>query len=628
MSAFFTYTVPLLGELRARTDPGISVVRQANSASDRLQARIANAEPAGGSHVSLTDPASLTPLFSGVALVTSQAYQKPDLAWDITVTDFRWLLNRRRPIASYTDVPAHEVVLDLFDRFTSGFTTDNLDLSLPTITITFDGSMMLSDALTAICNLVTAGGVSGVPTGFTCGWMLDVRDLHLGFDTGAFPVLDEFDGDGVTDTFVLTYPLILTPGSGTLGVGYVTYDAGAGPVNETLSFVGGGGTWQYDNGGPNTIQRVTGAPAVGVKNIQMIYSTDSPLEVVTDSSTTLLHEPEPSLTKDWTQVRNRWYVRGVPTTLRTGSPIAATTLFLNDSSMFVSGCKVRIGEDVRTVDTVYNGSFEGADPSLAQITLTAGTSKAYATGTAIRLWIEVNDTAAQADLAAREGGDGIHEDMLTFSDWTISPDVEDSGPFPHTRAEAEIASLTARAQGACDAWAWPKESLSYATRDVNTRVGLMVTFNLVDPPIVGTFKIQSYIVDQIQINKKLYPRFQVKAAPFKFTFEDFMRKAVLGDSGGGSGTSGAGFGGSGSSGGGGGSAGAPEYRNEVPVGAVNGVNTLFTVAHAMRPGSLTVSIKGVKQKTPTHFSETTSTTFTMVTAPWSGAEITVDYLGY
>lgn len=85
-------------------------------------------------------------------------------------------------------------------------------------------------------------------------------------------VTDHFSGNGVTTTFPLTFQLVLA--GGVLGRGYVTYNNGGGPVNETLSYVGGGGTWEYDPS-VDTIHRATGAPVIGVNNIEIIYSTMS-----------------------------------------------------------------------------------------------------------------------------------------------------------------------------------------------------------------------------------------------------------------------------------------------------------------------------------------------------------------
>lgn len=67
--------------------------------------------------------------------------------------------------------------------------------------------------------------------------------------------------------------------------------------------------------------------------------------------------------------------------------------------------------------------------------------------------------------------------------------------------------------------------------------------------------------------------------------------------------------------------------DETPAGTVNGSTTAFTTARAYIAGSLQVFINGVKQKSGTHFTETTpaSGIFTMGDAPLTGDDIMVNY---
>jgi hypothetical protein len=65
--------------------------------------------------------------------------------------------------------------------------------------------------------------------------------------------------------------------------------------------------------------------------------------------------------------------------------------------------------------------------------------------------------------------------------------------------------------------------------------------------------------------------------------------------------------------------------DETPAGTVNGSTVIFTTARPYIPGSLAVYINGVKQKRGVHFTETTSTTFTMGDAPLAGDDVMVDY---
>jgi hypothetical protein len=67
--------------------------------------------------------------------------------------------------------------------------------------------------------------------------------------------------------------------------------------------------------------------------------------------------------------------------------------------------------------------------------------------------------------------------------------------------------------------------------------------------------------------------------------------------------------------------------DEVPVGTVNGSNTVFTAARAYVGDSLEVWVGGVKQQRGVHFTETSPTagTFTMSDAPITGDNILISY---
>lgn len=65
--------------------------------------------------------------------------------------------------------------------------------------------------------------------------------------------------------------------------------------------------------------------------------------------------------------------------------------------------------------------------------------------------------------------------------------------------------------------------------------------------------------------------------------------------------------------------------DEIPTGAVNGVNALFTVSEAYLTTSLKVYLNGIRQTKPTDYTETSATTFTFVTPPTTGDLVRVDY---
>jgi hypothetical protein len=70
------------------------------------------------------------------------------------------------------------------------------------------------------------------------------------------------------------------------------------------------------------------------------------------------------------------------------------------------------------------------------------------------------------------------------------------------------------------------------------------------------------------------------------------------------------------------------HRDEVPAGAMNGSNTVYTTSAAYIAGQLSVYLNGLRQRAAGNdYSETTSTTFTMVQPPHAGDVLTVDFVG-
>lgn len=97
--------------------------------------------------------------FAGQVQAVEQAYegQIDQLVWTITALDHTWALNRRRPFGTFTDVSASTVVATLMTRFApTGFTATKIQAGLPNVTITLDGSLTFTEALSAVANLIGA----------------------------------------------------------------------------------------------------------------------------------------------------------------------------------------------------------------------------------------------------------------------------------------------------------------------------------------------------------------------------------------------------------------------------------------------------------------------------------------
>lgn len=433
-----------------------------------------------------------------------------------------------------------------------------------------------------------------------------------------------------TNLFALKHDLVLSPITGLIGPGYVSYNNGLGSFNEPITATGGGGSWTYDSI-TNSITRELGPPVTGVNNIVFKYWTGVGVAQLDLNDTLLIRDPPPSKTIELSQVRNRIHVLGVGTTTRTYAFAGPGGVATEKSDMFLIGGKVRIGEDVYTISTL------SYDPTNPYIIFTTSMLRDYPPGTEVRTYHVFDDVPAQEMLAEREdegNGDGIHETTLSFTGWLISSTIYDVPAG--TRAAAESNALASRGIVELATWAWPVESLTFATRDVNIKSGAMITWDLLDPPIVGVFKVQSVSIDQIDLMYEdqlvaYEPRFTCKASMVRFEFSDLLRKVLISDSGGGGNSSSSGFGGSGGGTGGGGGGGTtliPEFWGEVPAGAVDGVNDIFTLPHAYRPGNLAVYENGVRQVIGQDFTETSDSSFTMVNPPKAGGRIVTDSRGY
>ncbi len=170
-----------------------------------------------------------------------------------------------------------------------------------------------------------------------------------------------------TSTFELTHVLVLSPVTGLIGLGYVTYNNGFGPLNEPITAPAGGGVWTYDSI-TNSITRTTGPPARssdGLKNVAFVYFTGGGIEVVDLDSSLLLQDPPPTKTIEGSQIRNCVMVLGVGTALRIGAGLGSATLYVTEASMFKVGSQVRVGADLYTLTSI---TYDTAGPNLTTMT--------------------------------------------------------------------------------------------------------------------------------------------------------------------------------------------------------------------------------------------------------------------
>jgi hypothetical protein len=142
------------------------------------------------------------------------------------------------------------------------------------------------------------------------------------------------------------------------------------------------------------------------------------------------------------------------------------------------------------------------EPHLTGVT---GLIAALPLGETINLFVQVDDTDAQARMAALVGGDGIHEEHIN---------------------DARLSQTEALARGQAKIWELrdPIETLRYTTRDKTTRAGRTVTISLGPPTLIsGTFLIQQVTMTQFDPLNRLFPLCAVVASSRRESFDALLR---------------------------------------------------------------------------------------------------------
>lgn len=159
------------------------------------------------------------------------------------------------------------------------------------------------------------------------------------------------------------------------------------------------------------------------------------------------------------------------------------------------------GPGALTATIAYNASITVA-PALTGV---AGITRTLIDGEEIYLLIVRDALAAQAALAAIEGGDGVIEHFIQ-----------------DRRLSAAGATATADAELAL--FATPEIRVTYTTRDPKTRSGKVIAINLPAPTnLTGDFLIQRVQLSRFHI-PALAPLRTVQASSTRFSFDDVLRR--------------------------------------------------------------------------------------------------------
>ncbi|HXU05226.1 MAG TPA: hypothetical protein VN903_29910 [Polyangia bacterium] len=159
------------------------------------------------------------------------------------------------------------------------------------------------------------------------------------------------------------------------------------------------------------------------------------------------------------------------------------------------------GAGAITAAVNYNSTVTGA-PMLIGV---GGLGTALILGAPVNIWVQVDDTAAQAALAARVGGSGIVEQLI----------------IDERRGEPSLLAL-------CNAdlalYGRPIVTIRYTTFDLNSRAGRPVRVHLAQPAIDQTLTIQDVTIATSDGTGP--PRLTVTASSIRTSLEDLLRRMV------------------------------------------------------------------------------------------------------
>lgn len=157
----FQYTLLTRGE-DIRRMPGITIRDVLNNVPNTCSFQVDGDSnvPLVGEKIEIIDTFdSDRLLFAGIVMTVEQVYedQITQLAWNVTCVDFTWLLNRRRPVGTYTAVSATDIVKDLIAKYAPTFTTEFVQTDLARLSMFFDGSQDFTTCLNRIAETLGGG---------------------------------------------------------------------------------------------------------------------------------------------------------------------------------------------------------------------------------------------------------------------------------------------------------------------------------------------------------------------------------------------------------------------------------------------------------------------------------------
>jgi hypothetical protein len=170
---------------------GLTIRDLLNEAPNTATLTIDSPAPTSGQALRITINSD-TPrlLFNGTIQTDDLTYEgKPtQLAYPCTAIDDTARLNKRRPFGTWTNISATTIAQSLVTNFAPGFTSTGVAASLPTVTITFDGSTSFMGCLMQLATLI--GGYCNAVDGVVYLFLSDATDLPDPIQSG-YPFCDE-----------------------------------------------------------------------------------------------------------------------------------------------------------------------------------------------------------------------------------------------------------------------------------------------------------------------------------------------------------------------------------------------------------------------------------------------------
>jgi len=240
-------------------------------------------------------------------------------------------------------------------------------------------------------------------------------------------------------------------------------------------------------------------------------SLPQPVDVTDADTTYLLRDTAPSVSVDASQIRNRITVIGSGCVITEDANVGTTQIKISDVTAFsVNGGTVLADGRVSLDYSAPNNDSTEDDTGI--LLLTTPLTTALKNGVPIVNYYRADDVDSQIELAKVEldhngaKTDGIHE--YTIVDSSLKAFFQ-----LYMRAHAEL-----------ELFSKPIISVTYSTRDPNSRPGAIVSIDLSFPPVKGDFLIQDVTIDQIhdEVDAALLPRYDVTATSVKFSLEDLL----------------------------------------------------------------------------------------------------------